>query len=184
MIYHNLVTTLKSYLHNSFLSVESSPVSETRSQPRFSLQALPSDMYEEVLSDYYSVASGPTSAQKNKTYEQTQSSSMPFDALKEKSKQSDSEGWEILLVETASKLSDPENNNYGRRLMLENAKKPLLENYKNPFIQDYINHDSNIEQSIVVKHDDHSLDFFRPKELKHRKKHSRQANGSFLPLLY
>jgi ANTH domain len=165
MISHNLVTTLRSYLHNNFVSAESSPASETRSQPRFSLQALPSDMSEEVLSDYYSVASEPTSAQKKKAYEQSQSSSMAFDAQKEKSKQSDSEGWEILLVETASKLSDPENNNYGRQLMLENAKKPFPENYKNPFLQDYINQDSNIERSIAVKPGDLSLDFFDPRKL-------------------
>lgn len=166
MISHNLVTTLKSYLHNNRVSVESSPASETRSQPRLSLQASPREMSEVVASDSHSVTSEPTSAQKKKAYEQIHSSLMPSDTLKERTKQSGSEGWELLLVETASKLSDSENDSYGQQLMLESAKKPLPENYKNPFLQDYFNEDSNIERSTAVKPNDLSLqDLFDTRNL-------------------
>lgn len=159
MISQNLVTTLKSYLHNSLASasVESSPASDTRSQPRFSLQAIPRERSDEVVSDTYSVASEPISTQKKKAYERIRSSITPFDTLREKTKQSNSEVWELLLVETVSKLSDSENNGNEQQLLLESSNRPFPENYKNPFLQDCFNQNSNIERNIAVKANDLSL---------------------------
>ncbi|KAJ4760205.1 hypothetical protein LUZ62_070580 [Rhynchospora pubera] len=155
-ISHDLVTTLKSYLYDSHMSFESSPTSETRSQPRLSLQGLPKLMSEEAVSDSYSVVSEPIISQKKKLYEQINYSSLvPIDTTKEKTKQSDSEGWELLLVETASKLSDTESNNsYGQQLMLETAKKPIPDNYKNPFVQNFYNQGSKIDRSVAVNPND------------------------------